>query len=333
MSVTENRTSTAQAQEPLFEVAQLAHVELFTPKPDATVWFFKELLGLEETEREGQSVYLRAYEDFYHHTLKVTEAAQPGLGHVAWRTTSPQALQRRVAALEHSGLGLGWSEGDRGHGPAYRFTTPAGHPMELLWEVAYYEAPVAKQSPLLNRPQKRPVRGVPVRRLDHLNLMANEVTPSREFLQEQLGFRLRENVLFAGGTVEIAAWLSVSPLVHEIAIQQDPTGSRGRLHHICYWYGIPQHLADAAEMMRENGITIEAGPGKHGISQALFIYVFEPGGNRVELFGDSGYLIFDPTWKPVTWREENLALGSVFYGGGLPAEFMTYGTPPPEESV
>jgi hypothetical protein len=45
---------------------------------DCVLGFFKELLGLEETEREGQSVYLRAYEDFYHHTLKVTEAAKPG---------------------------------------------------------------------------------------------------------------------------------------------------------------------------------------------------------------------------------------------------------------
>ena len=105
-------------KEPMFEVAQLAHVELFTPKPDETLRFFTELFGLQETEREGQSVYLRAYEDFYHHTLKVTEAPKPGLGHVAWRTTSPQALERRVAAIETSGLGVGWSEGDRGPWPS-----------------------------------------------------------------------------------------------------------------------------------------------------------------------------------------------------------------------
>jgi catechol 2,3-dioxygenase len=333
MSVTANTTSTAQANEPLFEVAQLAHVELLTPKPDETLRFFTELLGLQETEREGQSVYLRAYEDFYHHTLKLTEAAKPGLGHVVWRTTSPQALRRRVAAIERSGLGLGWNEGDHGHGPAYRCTTPAGHPMELLWEVAYYQAPREQQSPLRNRPQKRPLRGVPVRRLDHVSLMAADVTPSREFMQEQLGFRLRENILFESGTVEIGAWLSVSALVHEIALMCDPSGSRGRLHHICYWYGIPQHISDAAEIMRENDITIEAGPGKHGIAPALFLYVFEPGGNRVELFGDSGYLIFDPAWKPVTWREEHMEQGAVFYGGGLPAEFFTYGTPPLEGSV
>src|SRR5262245_54142250 len=221
MSVTETTTNTAQ--EPMFEVAQLAHVELLTPKPDETLRFFTELLGLQETEREGQSVYLRAYEDFYHHTLKLTEAPKPGLGHVAWRTTSPQALHRRVAAIASSGLGVGWSEGDLGPGPAYRLTTPAGHPMELLWDVAYHQAPAEKQSPLLNRPQKRPIQGVPVRRLDHLNLMAADVTPTREFLQEQLGFRLREQILFEGGTVEVGAWMSVSSLVHEIALMRGPT--------------------------------------------------------------------------------------------------------------
>ena len=56
-------------KEPIFDVAQLAHVEVLTPKPDETLFFFKELLALEETEREGQSVYLRAYEDFYQSAL------------------------------------------------------------------------------------------------------------------------------------------------------------------------------------------------------------------------------------------------------------------------
>jgi hypothetical protein len=46
MSVAETATSTAQAKEPVFEVAQLAHVELLTPKPEETLRFFTELLGL-----------------------------------------------------------------------------------------------------------------------------------------------------------------------------------------------------------------------------------------------------------------------------------------------
>ena len=318
----------AETKEPMFEVAQLAHVELFTPKPDDTLWFFKELLGLEESGREGQSVYLRAYEDFYHHTLKITESPQAGMGHVAWRTTSPQALERRARSIEATGLGKGWSDGDQGHGRAYQFTDPDGHNMEILWDVEYYKAPPEKQTELLNRPQKRPLRGIPVRRIDHVNLLASSVTPNRDFMMEQLGFRLRENVVL-NNNAEIAAWLSVSSSVHEIAYLGDQTGAKGRLHHICYWYGYPQHLSDLADVIVESGerCKIEAGPGKHGISQAYFMYVFEPGGNRVELFGDAGYLIFDPDWKPVTWREQNLEKGIIWFGSPLPTEYFLYGTP------
>lgn len=314
-------------REPIFDIAQLAHVEIYTPDMEGTLWFFKELLGLEETERHGDSVYLRAYEDWYHHTLKVTKHDRPGLGHVAWRTTSPQALERRVRAIEETGLGDGWIEGDRGHGRAYRFHTPDGHPMELLWDVEYYKAPAELKTKLLNRPQRRPLRGVPVRRLDHVNLLASDVTKNKDFMINVLGFRLREHIVLNDGR-EFAAWLSVSPLVHEIAFGPDLAGGRGRLHHICFWYGYVQHVLDIADVFTEVGITIDAGPGKHGISQAYFLYAREPGGNRIELFGDTGYLIFDPSWEPITWHEEDLAKGRVWFGGPYPTDFNIYGTPP-----
>lgn len=97
-------------------------------------------------------------------------------------------------------------------------------------------------------------------------------------------------------------WLSVSPLVHEIAVMRRAENS---LNHVCYWYGYPQHLWDSADIFRERGIQIVRGPSKHGISQALCLYVSEPGGNEVELFGDAGYLIFDPDWKPITWTDSD----------------------------
>ena len=66
-------------------------------------------------------------------SLKITAAPRAGLGHVAWRARSPQALERRVAAIEATGLGLGWINGDIGHGRAYQFDSPENHPMELFW--------------------------------------------------------------------------------------------------------------------------------------------------------------------------------------------------------
>ncbi|KIH70650.1 MULTISPECIES: catechol 2,3-dioxygenase [Salinicoccus] len=313
-------------QEPIFDVAQLAHFEIYSPKIEESVKFFTDILGMTEVAREGKSVYLRAYEDIYHNSLKITENSEAGIGHMALRARSPQALERRVKVLEEMGAGIGWVDGDVGHGPAYQFEAPDGHIMEIFWEVEYYEAPESEKTALLNRPQKRPGRGVPVRRIDHVNILASDTNKTVEFLEEALGFRVNERIL-ADDNTDIAAWTSVSNLAHDIAIMGDMMGGKGRLHHICYWYGYAQNLSDVSDLLLDNGYEIEEGPLKHGVSQAQCMYVREPGGNRVELFGDAGYLIFDPDWKTVEWKGEDLQKAVVWHGSELQPEFMKYGTP------
>lgn len=315
--------------EPIFDVAQLAHVELLTPDLDGTLRFFMDFMGMQETERRGQSAYLRGYEEQYHHSLKVTEAQHAGLGHVAWRTRSPQALERRVAAVEATGLGRGWIDGDAGHGRAFRFETPEGHPMELLWDVDYVSVPPGQATKLLNRPQRRPLNGIPVRRIDHLNLMAANTGACRDFMVDVLGFRERERVVGDNGSA-IASWLSVTNLSHDIAIVPEPTEMRGRFHHVCFHYISVQHLFDLAELAKEAGISIEHGPGRHGIGGATFLYMLEPGGNRIEVMGDPGYMIFDPAWKTVVWEASKIADAVVWSGSPVPDSFWVYGTPAPQ---
>jgi hypothetical protein len=65
-------------------------------------------------------------------------------------------------------------------------------------------------------------------------------------------------------------------------------------------------------------------------TQAYFLYCFEPGGNRVELFGDTGYLIFDPDWKALVWdvaNEVDLEKSSIWFGSQLAKTFYRYATP------
>jgi len=310
-------------------VAQLAHAELLTPKLEESLWFFTEVLGLQEVERSGKSVYLRAYEDFYHHSLKLTEAPEPGLGHMAWRTSSEEVLEICAKELEEAGVGQGWIDGDIGHGRAYRFQTPDGHIGEILWDVEYYHAIPNERSLLKSRPSRRPLRGIPVRRLDHVNLLASDVEKNQTFLQESLGFNLRE-LKIGENQVQVGSWLSVSNLVHEIGVMRDATGAKGRLHHLAFWYGYPQNIFDLADTCADYNIEIEMGPGKHGATQAYFLYIFEPGGNRIELFGDAGYLIFDPDWETVVWdvsKKEDLEKSSIWFGSNLAESFYTYGTP------
>ena len=46
-----------------------------------------------------------------------------------------------MAIIEKSGRGMGWTDGDLGHGPAYAFTTPDGHILEIYYETEWYEPP------------------------------------------------------------------------------------------------------------------------------------------------------------------------------------------------
>ena len=324
--------SSRNVNEPIFDVAQLAHVELLTPDLEGTLRFLKDLLGMQETERTATSAYLRGYEEQYHHSLVVTAAPRAGLGHVAWRARSPQALERRVEAIEATGFGRGWIDGDVGHGRAYRFDTPEGHPMELLWDVDYVRALTGQQTPLRNRPSKRSQAGVPVRRIDHLNLMVANAGAVRDFLVDVLGFRERERVVADEDGSMVASFLSVTNLSHDIAIVPEPTEMRGRLHHVCFHYISVQHLFDVAELAKEAGIAIESGPARHGIGGGTFLYVLEPGGNRIELMGDPGYMIFDPAWQTVVWKGSEVPdIGAVWTGSPLPDSFWSYGTPQAEE--
>ena len=75
-----------------FDLAHLAHLELLTPKPDESLNFFVNVMGMTETARRGDSVYLRGWDDYEHHTLKLTAAKAAGMGHFAFRATSPEAL-------------------------------------------------------------------------------------------------------------------------------------------------------------------------------------------------------------------------------------------------
>lgn len=127
--------------------------------------------------------------------------------------------------------------------------------------------------------------------------------------------------------------MSVSPLVHEVSLMADELGGNGRLHDLAFRYGFPQHLDDLSDACKEYGIEIEAGPLKRGVSQTRVIYIIEPGGNRIELFGDSGYLIFDPDWEPVIWGGDQTGEAIVWYGGELPGTFFRYGTPKIEDEI
>ena len=315
--------------EPIVDIAHLDHVELLTPRPDESLWFFTEVMGLDVVHRQGRSVYLRCYQDYQRFSLKLTEARRPGVGVVSWRAMSPKALERRARAIADSGQGGRWTNGDYGIGRTYRFEEPDGHKMEVFFEQEPFDPTPTTRSALKNQPSRFSGRGIGVKRIDHLALLCGDVAKSRRFMQDVLGFRVREQVIFNRGKTEIGSWMAVTNVHHNCAFVTDiRSGGRpsGRLHHYGMWVDNRDEVLRAADIYRENGIFIEAGPSRHNLSQAFYLYAYEPGGNRVEVYSSS-YLIFAPDYRPITWNESERE-GGIYWGARLPPSFLGYATPP-----
>lgn len=313
-------------EEPIMDVAHFAHVELLTPVLEASRDFFVEVLGMTESGRHNGSIFLRGWDDYEQFSLQLTAAAQPGLGHAAFRARSPQALARRVAALEASGLGIGWRDGNFGHGQAYRFHDPDGHELEIYYDTAWYTPPENLRPALKNQAQRYPSRGCNVRRIDHFNCLGVDIAANRRFFEAVLGLRLTEQIVLDDGT-EAGMWLTCTNKSYDVAYARETNGVGGRLHHITFALDSREEILRAADIALEHGIPIENGPYKHAIQQTFFLYLIEPGGNRIELAHAGARLVLAPDWKPITWSQEERARGQA-WGLQLSESFRTYATPP-----
>jgi catechol 2,3 dioxygenase len=283
----------------LHDVAHLGHAELLTPEPGQSLRFFTEMLGLTENGAAGNSVYLRTWDDYEHHSLKLTGSSTSGIRRTALRAASEDALRRRVAAIDAAGLGTGWQDGDAGIGPTYLFRDPDGHELELYYETEWYQ-PAAEHKPALkNQAQAYPGRGAGVGRLDHVNYLAARTEPNGRFVCDALGGRVTEQIVLDDGTVS-AQWLHFAQKSYDLVYTNDWTGSSGRLHHVAFATDTREDILLAADICLDKGVFIETGPHKHAIQQTFFLYVYEPGGNRIELCNPCARLIFAPDWPTIT---------------------------------
>lgn len=315
--------------EPLHELAHLGPHSLRTPDPVGTVRYFVDLLGMDVVAQDGNATYLRAFGNYETWSLKVIGADQAGAEWVSWRTTSPQALSRRVDWLEAHGHSGEWVPRDRGIGPYYEFGDPDGHAFRLYHETQRYLAPEGKRPVVPTGFQAHPGRGAGVRRLDHVNLLARDVRACREFWETGFGLRTWEIVRLPDGAGEAAAWMSSSIQGHELIYTQERTHARGRLHHFAYLVDSREEVLRAAEIVADARIHIEAGPSRHTAIQGFYLYTREPGGNRIEI-ANGGYLVFAPDAEPYIWDARTWQ-AKPGWGAPLPPEFHLYGTPDVKE--
>ncbi len=301
------------------KIAKLGYVSLQTSDMETSVNFFQEVIGLECTEQRGDSYYFRAWGDFEHHSLVLSPGDTGKVTHFALRTKREEDVNLFAEQLSNKGYEVekvpAWTT--PGIGEAIRFTAPSGHRIELYYDIQRPQVEDHRKSVLKNQTYKSWAKGISPRRLDHINIhTCADAKSVYSFFVDELGFRINECIEDESGTL-LAGWMSVTELVHDIAlVTHEKLVTTARFHHISYWLDDVGDILRAADILRESNLQF-IGPGKHSISQAIYLYVIDPGsGCRVELF-TGGYLIFEPDWETVVWRPEERALGNTFWGDSI----------------
>src|SRR5436305_14960732 len=87
-------------------VVKAAHAELIVSDLDRAATFYGGLLGFVETERDGDALYLRGYEEREHHSLVLRWGARPAVSHIAYRVARPEDLNLLEERFRGAGLPL-----------------------------------------------------------------------------------------------------------------------------------------------------------------------------------------------------------------------------------
>lgn len=293
-------------------VIRAAHGEYRVTDLERSRAFYVDVLGFVETERTSDALYLRGLEERDHHSLVLRRSDSAGAGHLSFRVGHGDDLELLARFFSDEGLPVRWIEAgqEAGHGRALRVQDPHGLPLEFVAEVELVER-------LLQRFDL--YRGAQVMRFDHFNCQIPDVSAAYEWYSGALGFGCSEYTVADDSERVWAAWLQRKQNVHDLALM---TGIGPRVHHLGFWVTDPMSVLRACDVLAASGHTdaIERGPGRHGISNAFFLYLRDPDGNRIELYS-SDYQVADPDWAPVRWTLDD-PRRATFWGHAAPPSWF-----------
>jgi catechol 2,3-dioxygenase len=293
-------------------VIRAAHGEYRVMDLERSRSFYVDLLGFVETERTANALYLRGLEERTHHSLVLRLAPSAGAGHLGFRVESEADLERAAILCDRAALDYRWVEPGQepGQGRAIRFQDPHGLPVELF----------AGMDPAERMLQRFDLHtGAQIMRFDHFNCQIPDVNAGYEWYSTEFGFGCSEYTAGEDGEGIFAAWLQRKGNVHDLALM---TGIGPRVHHLGFWVADTLSVLKACDVLAAAGCTgnIERGPGRHGISNAFFLYLRDPDGNRIELYAND-YQVMDPDWEPIRW-ELNDPRRATFWGHAAPPSWF-----------
>ena len=273
---------------PEFNTIRLSHTVFNVVDLAVAKKFYTETIGLQISAEEDGRVYLRAMEERGHHSLVLQSAPEPGVEVLGFKTFAEADLDKAEKFFQSQGRETRWVE--RAYQGRTLLTSDChGMPIEFYHKMQRL-APIHQKYELY--------RGVRPLRIDHFNSFSPNVDASVAFWSK-FGFRVTEYTEDEASGRLWAAWMHRKGNIHDMAFTN---GSGPRLHHAAFWVTTPLDIINLLDLMATTGYVsnIERGPGRHGISNAFFLYVLDPDGHRLEFYC-SDYQTVDPDLEPIKW--------------------------------
>ena len=274
---------------PPFNVVRASHVEFGVRDIAASRAFYVDCLGYLVTDQTLDALYLRAVEERNHHSIVLRTSPEPLVHAIGFKVASEEDLDRAAFWFAHKGLPTSFPEVPF-QGRTLRTVDSVGMPLDFYFRMDQADCMIRRYAEY---------RGARIQRIDHINCFTPDVQASYDFYTD-IGFRLTEYTETDDADPQLwAVWMHRKGNVHDLAF----TNGRGpRLHHIGVWNAGALDILHICDVMATNGCltAMERGPGRHGISNAFFLYTRDPDGHRVELF-TSDYLTVDPDLEPLRW--------------------------------
>ncbi len=298
-------------------ILRLSHATVRVPDLELALAYYAEVVGLIVTGEEAERAYLKGWDEHQHHSLILRKAPTYGLESLTFKVIERSELDRLAGRVAEAGLAVEWFEPNEvaaGSGTTLRFLAPSGHIVELEHGMTQ----VGNGLPLINPPPAPDhLVGIHPPRIDHIFLLCEDVDGATKFFQDVLEFRLTEQILADDGH-QLVTFLERSHTAHDVAFL---TGPDGGFHHLAYWVDEWNDLRTAADVCTYHGVTIDAGPTRHGATRGCGLYFFDPAGNRNEVY--TGGYQFDPDDEPTTWTEAEMGRAIFSYRGQVDQRFMS----------
>ncbi|WP_102347575.1 catechol 2,3-dioxygenase [Bacillus sp. Marseille-P3661] len=288
-------------------IIRIGRVELRVLELEKSVDYYTNIIGLEEVAREKGKVYLKAWDEFDHHSVILQEAESAGIDHLAFKVENVDDLAKYETNAEMFGCTVKRvSKGTRiGEGEAVRIEIPTGHQVELYHDIVQLGTKVGTLNP---KPWPFDTKGIAPHRFDHCLLTGDDVKTVTRFFTEALDLHQSERIMTVDGEDMVGSFMHArNGKAHDLAFVKGPDK---KLHHAAFFVDNWYDVLRAADRLSAYEVPIEVTPTRHGITRGETIYFFDPSGNRNEAFA-GGYIAYHDS-PTITWTEDKIGTG-IFY--------------------